>query len=167
MARMRRLLVLLSLAAVAAAPAAARSDRFETAVLRAINEVRAEHGAPPLRASAQLAVAAAQHTREMLRQGYFAHESANGDPFWKRVQASYRQTGYAYWSAGENLVWASPSLSAEQAVDLWLRSPHHRRTLLDPKWRDIGLSAAHEQSAPGAYEGREVTVLTADFGLRR
>ena len=168
MATIRRLLLALAICAAAAAPAAtARSEGMEGAVLREINAIRAEHGAPLLRVSSRLMAVAAEHTREMLRDGYFAHESADGAPFWKRVQLRYPQGRYSYWSAGENLVWASPSLTPEQAVELWLDSPPHRRTMLDPKWREIGVSAAHEESAPGTYEGREVTVLTADFGLRR
>jgi uncharacterized protein YkwD len=50
---------------------------------------------------------------------------------------------------------------------MWLNSPSHRRTLLTAEWREIGLGAVHVASAPGAYGGREVTILTADFGVRR
>ena len=31
----------------------------------------------------------------------------------------------------------------------------------------IGLAAVHTHSAPGTYGGREVTIVTADFGVRR
>mgnify|MGYP006175290829 CR=1 FL=1 len=33
--------------------------------------------------------------------------------------------------------------------------------------RDVGVSAAHYDSAPGAFGGRSVTIVTADFGVRR
>jgi uncharacterized protein YkwD len=52
-------------------------------------------------------------------------------------------------------------------VESWLASPHHRENLLNPKWREVGVAAVHAWSAPGVYDGREVTVLTADFGARR
>jgi hypothetical protein len=39
--------------------------------------------------------------------------------------------------------------------------------MLTTRWREIGLSAVHVASAPGAYGGREVTIVTTDFGVRR
>jgi uncharacterized protein YkwD len=46
-------------------------------------------------------------------------------------------------------------------------SPGHRENLLSQRWREIGISAVHASSAPGVYGGQEVTIVTADFGLRR
>jgi uncharacterized protein YkwD len=48
-----------------------------------------------------------------------------------------------------------------------MSSPEHRANILDPNWREIGVSAQHVASAPGAYKGLEVTVITTDFGVRR
>jgi hypothetical protein len=39
--------------------------------------------------------------------------------------------------------------------------------LLTARWREVGLSAVHVNSAPGVYGGNAVTILTADFGVRR
>jgi uncharacterized protein YkwD len=47
-----------------------------------------------------------------------------------------------------------------------MTSPEHRANLLDHGWREIGLSAVHVPSAPGVYGGSEVTIVTADFGVR-
>ena len=33
-------------------------------------------------------------------------------------------------------------------------------------WREVGFAAVHVASAPGSYRGLEVTILTADFGVR-
>jgi hypothetical protein len=38
---------------------------------------------------------------------------------------------------------------------------------MNPRWREIGVAAVHEPDAPGVYEGREVTIVTTDFGVRR
>ena len=54
-----------------------------------------------------------------------------------------------------------------QALQLWLDSPPHRKTLLSRQWREVGLGAVHVASAPGTFGGREVTIVTADFGVRR
>jgi uncharacterized protein YkwD len=48
-----------------------------------------------------------------------------------------------------------------------INSPEHKAILLTPRWREIGLSAVHSSGAPGTYGGREVTIVTADFGVRR
>jgi len=162
--------VALLLASPAAPASRSRSvsvDRaLDATVVLRINDVRAQHGLAPLRVSVALERAAAAHTREMVSDGYFAHESSDGSPFWKRVQRFYGSSGFRTWWVGENLVWGSPKLSGDDAVEDWLRSPEHRANMLSSKWREIGLAAVHVPSAPGAYGDRETTVVTADFGAR-
>jgi uncharacterized protein YkwD len=102
----------------------------------------------------------------MARKGFFAHESQNGTPFGKRVARYYRASGFRSWRAGENLLWASPDIGAKRAVQMWLKSPGHRRIIFTAAWREIGLSAVHTASAPREFDGLEVTIVTADFGAR-
>ena len=102
----------------------------------------------------------------MAQRGYFSHNSANGTSFDKRIARFYSLGGKRYWSVGENLLWSSPDVSASAALDMWLNSPEHRKILFTARWREIGLSAVHVQAAPGAFGGREVTIVTADFGVR-
>ena len=87
--------------------------------------------------------------------------------FDKRIARFYSLGGKRYWSVGENLLWSSPDVSASSALDMWLNSPEHKKILLTARWREIGLAAVHASSAPGTYGGREVTIVTADFGVRR
>jgi uncharacterized protein YkwD len=138
---------------------------LEPQLLAAINDFRRAQGLRPLRLSRALAVAAGQHSLSMAEHGYFEHSSLDGSPFWKRVKAAYPRKGRR-WGVGENMAWASPGLSARQALELWLASPPHRENLLSPAWREIGLGAVHAV-AGGVYNGRVVTILTADFGGRR
>jgi uncharacterized protein YkwD len=140
--------------------------QLESQVLARINEIRRKEGLVPLKPSAALGAAALEQSASMAEHGFFAHTSYGGSPFWKRVAAKYASRANA-WRVGENLVWRSPELNARTALDLWLRSPEHRDNLLSPAWREVGLGAIHADSAPGVYEGREVTILTADFGVRR
>jgi uncharacterized protein YkwD len=136
-------------------------------VLADVNAFRRSHGLVALRVSAALNSAAAQHSTEMARDGYFAHESANGASFDKRLVRFYPMGARRYWSVGENLVWAAPDLAADQAMTMWLNSPPHRENLLTARWREIGISAVHVDSAPGAYGGGPATIITTDFGVRR
>jgi uncharacterized protein YkwD len=138
---------------------------LETQVLAAINNLRRAQGVSPLRLNAGLAVAASRHSLSMGEHGSFKHASPDGSPFSKRIEAAYPKTG-SRWSVGESIAWASPELSARQALELWSASPPHRANLLSPAWREVGLGAVHAVGAGGAYQGREVTVLTADFGVR-
>ena len=59
-----------------------------------------------------------------------------------------------------------PTRRAPSAVGEWMASPPHRQNILAPEWREIGIGAVHFASAPGAYGGRSVTIVTADFGAR-
>jgi uncharacterized protein YkwD len=140
---------------------------LETKLLAAINDLRRSRGLVPLRASAALAAAARLHSVQMAKHGYFDHASPNGSPFWKRVEARYRANGGRFWSVGENMAWAAPRLSTQRALDLWMESPEHRDNLFAPGWREIGLGAVHALAAPGVFQGSNVTILTADFGVRR
>jgi uncharacterized protein YkwD len=162
--------VALALASPAAPASTSRSvtvDRaLDASVVQLINQLREQHGLAPLRVSAELERAAVAHTREMLSAGYFAHDSTDGSPFWKRVQRFYGAKGFRTWYVGENLVWGSPGLSGDDAVADWLGSPEHRANLLNGAWREVGLAAVHVPSAPGAYGDREATIVTADFGAR-
>jgi len=135
-------------------------------ILRELNRVRRAHGLVPLERSSRLAVAADSHSRSMVAKGYFAHRSADGSVFWKRIAQFYPTGPYRYWEVGENLVWRAPSLDARQAVRMWMKSPPHRANLLNPRWREIGLAAVHSPSAPGAYRDMAVTIVTVDFGIR-
>ena len=103
----------------------------------------------------------------MARVGYFAHASANGGAFDKRIARFYPMGSHSYWGVGENLVFAEPDLSADEAVKLWIHSPEHLKNLLAPSWREIGISAVHVDSAPGPYRDGPATIVTADFGVRR
>ena len=139
---------------------------LELDIVARINAQRTTRGLSPLRVSRRLTAAASYHTRQMGEIGFFEHESANGAPFWRRIERFY-PAGRGYWSVGENLFWESPDTSAASAVHEWMKSPPHRQNILAREWRDVGISAEHFATAPGAFGGRSVTIVTADFGVRR
>jgi uncharacterized protein YkwD len=159
----------------AAQPAAApqpqqpaqNADGYDAAVVAATNAIRRSHGLDPLRSNQGLAAAADQHSRSMGKAGFFAHESADGTAFWKRVQNYYAQGSASYWAVGENIIWASPDLSVDEAMKAWMASPGHRENILEKDWREIGCSSFRVDSAPGVYGGRKVVLITCDFGVRR
>ena len=165
--------LLLSCATVASSADASRTRRassmrtLEAGVLTQINALRASHHLAPLRLSEKLGAAARQHSTEMAARGYFSHSSADGSHFDRRIARYYSMGSRRYWSVGENLLWSSPDVDAPGALQMWMNSPEHRANLLTARWREIGISAVHAASAPGTFGGREVTIVTTDFGVRR
>jgi uncharacterized protein YkwD len=140
---------------------------LERGLLAQVNTFRRAHGLVALRPSVKLWLAARQHSGEMAVRGYFSHSSADGSHFDRRIARYYAMGNRGYWSVGENLLWSSPDVDAAGALRMWLNSPEHRANLLTARWREIGLSAVHTATAPGTFGGREVTIVTADFGVRR
>lgn len=168
----RTIVVLLSIA-VAVVPGTASGglnaasnvqarDTLEVQVLGEINALRHRHGLVALRMSGGLRAAADSHSASMVTSGFFAH----GD-FSRRIARYYPRGRHTTWSIGENLLFASPDVGAAEAVRMWLGSPMHRKILLTARWREIGLSAVHADAAPGVFGGDPVTLITADFGVRR
>jgi uncharacterized protein YkwD len=140
---------------------------LETGLLGKINALRAGRGLARLRVHERLRAAALEHSRQMARRGFFGHRSADGSTFGERVRRYYGFAGYRYWSAGENLIWSSGPLAPSVVVESWLQSPGHRKILLDAGWRELGIGAVQVDAAPGVYDGMDVTIVTADFGVRR
>jgi uncharacterized protein YkwD len=151
-----------------ARPAGSRRllSALELDIVARINHQRTSRGLRALRVSGGLTAAANYHTHQMGQLGFFEHESVNGAPFWRRIQRFYPSRG-GYWSVGENIFWESPDSNASSPVREWMHSAPHRQNILSREWREIGISAEHFESAPGAFGGRSVTIVTADFGVRR
>jgi uncharacterized protein YkwD len=145
------LAVLAAVLAFPAAGGAAGRTASENSLLKEINRVRAAHGLRALRYDARLARAARAHTRDMARGGYFAH----GDFAPRMVRFHIRGP-----FVGENLAWGTgPYGTARGVVEAWLRSPPHRRNLLRPGFRRIGLG-----ELTASFEGvGGANVVTADF----
>ncbi len=159
----------LALAAVpASAPAAVELTQspLETSLLQELNKIRTSHGLRPLVASAPLSRAADAHAVSMGRLGYFSHTSADGTSFDRRIARFYSKTSYRSWMVGENLLYSSGHISSGEAVAMWLESPDHRRNILEPRWRSIGIAEAFAPHAAGVFEGDDVTLLVTDFGAR-
>ena len=144
----------------------AAADQLESGVLEELNAIRRSHGLVPVRLSRPLSVAADAHSRSMGTFGYFEHNSRDGSEFWKRIKRFYGSSGYGTWSVGENLLWTSGRADAAVAVKLWMESPAHRANILTARWREVGLSAVSVPAAPGVFGGRDVTIITSDFGAR-
>jgi len=141
-----------------------RLSSAERAVVELINQTRAQHGLLPVQVRTSLCRAARAHSREMVRRGFFSHQShGGGSPTARMVRYGYGMRGCSSWSTGEVLAYGSgPAGSAQAIVNGWLRSPLHRALLLRPGWRDVGVGRAC-----GTFLGiRRTAVYTVDLGRR-
>jgi len=126
----------------------------EHRIMLGINGFRRAHGLRLLRSSDALARAARAHSLDMLRKGYFAHDSPGGS----FVQRLARYTPSS--CIAEVLAWGVGSYgTARGVVAAWERSPEHRRVLLLSWIRSVGVGVrtGRFQGAAGA------SVATADF----
>jgi uncharacterized protein YkwD len=157
---------LLASSALARSSSARSLPTLNQQVFAAINKFRTSHGLVALKESKALDRSALAHSLQMAQRSFFSHNSANGEPFYVRLERYYRPTGYAHWTVGENLLWDAPSVSAVTALQQWIKSPPHRENLETAKWRDLGVSAVTVARAGGPYGGQRVTIITTDFGVR-
>lgn len=152
--------------ATAASAGSVRPQTLDQGILARLNAVRSSHGLRPLTVSGELRKAAVFHSHSMLERGFFAHESADGSPFDKRVKRYYRTAGYSAWSVGENLLYSTSAVNPESTIKAWLGSPPHRKNMLNPAWREVGIASLHAAAAGGLFGGRPTWVVTMDFGVR-
>ena len=138
------------------------------ALVTEVNRTRRAHRLRPLAISAGLAKAATAHAQVLAAAGQFTHAwPTTGQLFGSWIRGFYPARGYRAWRVGENLLWASPGFTPANAVQQWLDSPAHRRVLLTPSWRELGIGVVSATGAPGAYGGRDVQIAAAEFGLRK
>jgi uncharacterized protein YkwD len=107
-------------------------------VLRLTNAAREKQGLTPLRLNEALTKAAQAHADDMAKKGYFSHEAPDGTDMVVRID----RVGYRYRGIAENI--AMGQRSPQQAVDGWLKSPGHRRNMLNASYRDLGVGISKD-----------------------
>jgi uncharacterized protein YkwD len=133
-------------------------------LLATINRVRRAHGLPAVVASRALARAALAHAHALASAGQFTHDWTDGTSFSTWILRYYPMPTAGTWSAGENLLWSTTSLTPKAAVSAWLASPGHRAILLAPNWHELGIGFVAGKETPGVYGGGDAFVVVADFG---
>jgi uncharacterized protein YkwD len=145
--------IMMSASPAEAAPvkANAAEQTLQADIFRLVNEERVDHGCAALTANDQLTAAARAHSAWMGRTGAFSHTGRAGSNFVSRAKAA----GYARPSA-ENIAWGYRS--AAEVVNAWMKSPGHRRNLLDCGARTFAVGVVYSANGTPYY--------TQDFGSR-
>jgi uncharacterized protein YkwD len=121
--------------------------RIAAEMLARVNAVRRDAGLPPFAPNPLLDRISQQHAEDMLLRSYSGHRTPEGLGPSDRARAD----GYGP-GIGENIV--EQRFSVEEALEAWLGSPGHRRNILDPGCREMGLGLAvggGYDAAPGGY----------------
>lgn len=153
-----------ALKAVATSCAGATSAGGDThsrleAMYCGINLVRHRYGLSVVRGSVPLNRSSLMKANAV-RQCGFSHT-----PCGMSFSRTFQRAGYLPARAfGENLAWGQGELGSPlRTLGMWLNSPPHRRNLLAPTWRDLGI--AFER---GSMFGRgDVSLWVMQFGRRQ
>jgi uncharacterized protein YkwD len=104
----------------------------ELIMLELVNKERAKAGAPALYLDPLLVKIARAHSEDMWKRSYFSHVDPDGnDPF-----ARMRAGGAKFLRAGENIALAP---NVEVSHKGLMNSPGHKRNILDPNFRKVGI----------------------------
>lgn len=101
----------------------------------------------------ELARVARNFSRQMAREGFFSHSDRNGRTVIQRASK-------VSWSKiGENLFMCSGMDDFTGfSVRGWMRSPSHRKNILDREWTDTGI---------GVYRTRDDEIFVTQVFVRR
>jgi uncharacterized protein YkwD len=148
---MRLAVVALAAMLALASPAgAARAPSAEGTLVACANHARAARGLEPLKVDRALHSVAHRFAADMARRGFFDHVDPDGHDPGDRIEAKGR---YVTW--GENIAGGYPDAAA--TCRGWLRSPGHRRNILDRHFTRIGT---------GFAEGGDGRIFVQDFGAK-
>ena len=108
---------------------------FAQEVLALVNEERAKEGAPPLRLAEDMLQAADIRAKELTTK--FSHTRPDGSSCFTVL----RNQGNG---VGENI--AAGQTSPEAVMECWMNSPGHRKNILDPHYKELGVGYTYQKN---------------------
>lgn len=118
-----------------------------------VNQERVKNNLPTLSRSDKLEQAASLKAEDMIAKNYFAHYAPDGTTPWD----FFKKIGYQYTYAGENL--GMGFSDAESLVSAWINSPKHKKNILNPAYREIGVAIK-----TGKIDDEPTTLAVQMFG---
>jgi uncharacterized protein YkwD len=122
-------------------------------VIKLVNEAREKEGLQKLTVSEKLNEVATAKVNDMVANKYFAHTSPKGLNPWHWFEL----VGYDYKYAGENLAINFITAEAQQAA--WMKSPTHKKNILNVNYSEIGVAVA-----AGEVNGTMGIIAVQEFG---
>lgn len=110
-----------------------------------VNLERKKLGLDELILDEELSNVSRQHSEDMAERGYFDHDTPEGVSPFDRL----KQNGIIYSAAAENI--AAGQSTPEAAVQSWLNSEGHRKNILNPKYKYMGIGLCVDSSSSYVY----------------
>ncbi len=112
-------------------------------MIEMVNMLRVEKGLPPVRFNPQLALSAQRYTQRMAENNFFGHNDPDNGcskPYERALAA-----GFEGWThVSENI--AAGQATATDAMQGFINSPSHYKTLVNPNLREVGIGLFTELS---------------------
>ena len=136
---------------------------LELKVHEGINVERVNNGKAALQWNDGLASVARGHSKDMTKRDYFSHDTPEGlGPTDRLHRAGMDCRKGNHWGIAENITIELSSSNvpevAAKAVDGWMKSPGHRRNLLNGGYDSTGVGASF-----GIWKGYKSVYLTQVF----
>jgi len=131
-------------------------NSFLHIILEEVNKQRLANSLPVLVLNPQLNKAAELKAADMVKNGYFAHNSPAGLTSWHW----FDEAGYDFAYAGENL--AVDFNSPKDIVQAWMNSPSHQQNILNDHFNETGLAVMK-----GNYNNNSSLFVVQMFGQSR
>ncbi len=136
------------------------SPAFATAInnesiINLTNKIRIKNNVPPLSANQLLTKAAYEKANAIIKAQTFSHNIGG-----KKFSIWIRNAGYDYSFVGENL--AIGFLNAETTMSAWLKSPSHRKNILNSRFKEIGVAVIKDK-----FNGKNEILVVQIFGEPR
>lgn len=123
-------------------------------IIKYTNIERTKLGLKPLTLQPKLTTSAIKKVDDMLERQYFEHVSPQG----VSVADLVRDVDYKFEVVAENLALGDFGTD-QKLVQAWMNSPTHRANILNPRFIEIGVSAAN-----GEYKGNRQWLFVQHFG---
>ncbi|MEU7282890.1 CAP domain-containing protein [Streptomyces sp. NPDC045431] len=119
-----------------------KAATYADQVVALANSERRKAGCSALRVNSRLRAAAQGHADDMAARGYYRHDTPEGRDAGERMEAA----GYSWRTWGEN-IHRGPRSPARTVRD-WMKSPEHRKNVLDCAFKDIGVGVNLSSNGP-------------------
>jgi len=125
-------------------------------IIRWTNYYRQQNGVASFSENSLLNSAAGTKTEDMFANQYFEHTSPTG----KTASDIVSEVGYNYKFVGENLA-LGDFQNEKDLVDAWMGSEGHRKNILNPDYKEIGVAAIID-----TYQERKTWMSVQEFGTK-
>lgn len=126
-------------------PARVQLSASMSRIVDLVNQRRREAGLAPVTVNASLMTCAQQYSEVIASLGSLTHTGPDGSSPGQRLT----RCGYRWQHYGEDL--AAGYSDPDQLMAAWMASPSHRRVILLPNVREIGLGYARRDGDPNAF----------------